>query len=72
MPFGVGDDVDAVHLHAAGPALVAAAALRITRTGAGAWPTLRAGYAGHVDPSMFGAQVAAAAVVLGRYLMIAA
>jgi hypothetical protein len=38
---------------------------------AGAWPTLRAVYAGHVNASTFGAQVAVAAVVLGGYLMLA-
>ena len=38
---------------------------------AGAWPTLRAVYAGHVNASTFGAQLAIAAVVLGGYLMLA-
>ena len=37
---------------------------------AAAWPALRAAYAGHVHASTFGAQLAAAAVVLGGYLMI--
>jgi hypothetical protein len=37
-----------------------------------AWPTLRAVYAGHVQASTFGAQVAVSAVVLGGYLMLAA
>jgi hypothetical protein len=37
---------------------------------AGAWPTLRAVYAGHVDASTFVAQVVVAAVVLGGYLML--
>ena len=39
---------------------------------AGTWPTLRAVYAGHVDASTFGAQVAVAVVVLGGYLVLAA
>jgi hypothetical protein len=39
---------------------------------AGAWSTLRAVYAGHVEASTFGAQVVVAAVVLGGYLMLAA
>ena len=38
---------------------------------AGAWPTLRAVYAGRVQASTFGAQVVVAAVVLGGYLMLA-
>ena len=38
---------------------------------AGAWPTLRAVYADHVDASTFGAQVVVGAVVLGGYLMVA-
>jgi hypothetical protein len=37
---------------------------------AGAWPTLRAVYTGHVDASTFVAQVVVAAVVLGGYLML--
>jgi hypothetical protein len=37
---------------------------------AGAWPTLRAVYTGHVDASTFVAQVAVAAVVLAGYLML--
>jgi len=56
---------------------VAAPPWLMTRAGsvllgvAGAWPTLRAVYAGRVQASTFGAQVVVAAVVLGGYLMLA-
>ena len=55
---------------------MAAAAVRVARTAllgvAGAWPTLRAVSADHVEASTFGAQVVVAAVLLGGYLMLAA